>query len=72
MVDLSGVSIPVLTHMTRMVEAGSIKVVDGNYLFQTKEDPYGDDPKTLEQILEFVVWSMAYHVYVLKESRYGS
>lgn len=71
MINLSGVSAPVLAHMKYMIESGSIKVVDGNYLFQTKEDPYGDDPKTLEQILEFVVWNMAYYAYVLKESQYG-
>lgn len=71
MVDLSDVSIPVQAHITHMVEAGSIKVVDGNYFFRTKEDPYGDSPRTLEQILEFVVWNMAYRVYVLGEFNYG-
>ena len=63
MVSIQGLSKGTNDHLNKMIADGAVKVSDGVYYFQTKEDPYGDTPKSIEQLIEFVVWGRAFHCY---------
>ena len=51
-------------HLARLLEAGSITEINGEYFFCTREDVYHEVPKSLEEVLEFVIWNTAALVYL--------
>lgn len=68
-IDISKCSPWVKKNITRLVGAGNIKLVDGDYFFHTKEDVFMQHPKSLEELLEYVVWNTAalFYLYGQKE-----
>lgn len=52
-----------LNHLDKLVEQGAITIKDGCYYFADKEDPYGEHPKPVLQLIEYVTWNLAYKFY---------
>ena len=49
--------------LARLLEAGSVTEANGEYFFCTRGDVYHEVPKSLEELLEFVIWNTAVLAY---------
>lgn len=63
-IDISNFTPFAKKHLARLLEAGSITETNGEYFFCTREDVYHEVPKSLEEVLEFVIWNTAALVYL--------
>ena len=63
-IDISNFTPFAKKHLARLLEAGSITETNSEYFFCTREDVYHEVPKSLEEVLEFVIWNTAALVYL--------
>ena len=57
--QIDKLSLPAQFRLKQMIGLGAIKVLDGVYYFASYDDPYGESPKSTEEVVEYVTWNCA-------------
>lgn len=61
--DLAGMSAHVREHFQFLLGEGAITETQYGYYFACKEDVYGERIRHKMEVMEYVVWNLAYKTY---------